>query len=310
MIKLVSKKTRQAIKLIFQIIQNKHRFLFWVIVRFISAIFPLITIYLFSRTINLVEIKSDFSTIFFSIILIFIVRIIDNFTRIKSVTKLDECISDIGFDVRNYFISNIKPETKLERHKSIQIIRNFAEATSWTLRIFRQPGIDSIISLASIPIILLLVDFKVFVLEIAYIIVYYTIDYYTTQHYVRFKDIQNTKTETYYAKLQETNDVDLEQKTFSRHFSRLSGWCFTEWFTLQNTAVFFYILIFAYLIMSISTGTKLISDLVLIMSYIASTQVCLNSFSEIKDSFADMSVAIDHLDKNKAISVIDFDDLV
>jgi len=306
----MSKRTRQTIQLIFQIVQNKPRFLFWIAVRFISAIFPLITIYLFSRTINLVEIKSNFSIIFFSIITIFAVRIIDNFTRIKSVTKLDECISDIGFDIHNYFINGIKPETKLERHESIQVIRNFAEATSWTLRIFRQPGIDSIISLVSIPIILLFVDFKVFILEIAYIIIYYVIDYYTTQHYINFKDIQNTKTEVYYAKLQETNDVDLEQKTFSRHFSRLANWCFTEWFTLQNTAVFFYVLIFAYLIIAISTGTKLISDLVLIMSYIASTQTCLNSFSEIKDSLADMLVAVNHLAKNKAISVIDFDDLV
>lgn len=306
----MSKKTRQVIKLIFQIIQNKSRFILWVVIRLISAIFPLITIYLFSKTINLVETKSDFSTIFFSIIIIFVVRIIDNFTRIKSVSELDKCISDIGFDVHNYFIGDIKPENKLERHESIQAIRNFAEATSWTLRLFRQPGIDSIISLISIPIIILFVDFKIFILEIVYIIIYYAIDYYTTQHYVNFKDIQNTKTETYYAKLQETNDVDLEQKTFSRHFARLANWSFTEWFTLQNTAVFFYVLIFAYLIISISTGTKLISDLVLIMSYVGSTQICLNSFSEIKDSLADMSVAVTHLAKNKSILAIDFDDLV
>lgn len=306
----MSKKTRQVIKLILQIIQDKFAFFFWVGVRFFSATFPLITIYLFSKTINLVETKSDFSTIFFSIVTIFVVRIIDNFTRIKSVAKLDECISNISFDIHNYFIGDIKTETKLERHESIQAIRNFSEATVWTLKLFRQPGIDSIISLISIPIILLFVDFKVFILEIAYIIIYYVIDYYTTQRYVDFKDIQNTKTEIYYAKLQETNDVDLEQKTFSRHFARLTNWCFTEWFTLQNTAVFFYILIFAYLILSVSGGVKLISELVLIMSYVGSTQAYLNSFSEIKDSLADMSVAVNHLAKNKSISAIDFDDLV
>ena len=164
--------------------------------------------------------------------------------------------------------------------------------------------------MTTIPLILLFVDFKIFILEVVYIIIYYFIDYYTTQHYVNFKDIQNTKTEIYYAKLQEVDDVDLEQKTFSRHFSRLSNWCFTEWFTLQNTAVFFYILIFSYLIVSVSLGNKLISDLILVMSYIASTQANLNSFSEMKDSLADMSVAVSHLAKNKAINAIDFDDLV
>ncbi len=306
----MSQKTRRIIKLIFEIIQNKSRFIFWVVIRFISAFFPLISIYLFSRTINLVETKSSYSAILFSIITIFIVRIIDNFTRIKSVTKLDDCISDIGFDIHNYFIGDIKTESKLERHESIQAIRNFADATTWTLCLFRQPGIDSIISLISIPIILLFVDFRAFIFEIVYIAIYYFIDYYTTQRYISLKDIQNTKTEVYYAKFQETNDIDLEQKSFSRHFSRLCNWCFTEWFTLQNTAVFFYVLIFAYLIASVASGTKLISDLVLIMSYIASTQTYLNSFSEIKDSVADMHVAISHLAKNKAISVIDFDDLV
>lgn len=306
----MSKKTFKVIKLVFQIIEKKQRFLFWIGVRFISTFLPLITIYLFSKTINLIEIKSDFSTIFFSILIILIVRIVDNFARIKSVTKLDECISDISFDIHNYFINDLKPETKLERHESIQTIRNFADATSWTLRLFRQPGIDSIISLISIPLIILFVDFKVFILEIGYVIVYYFIDYYTTQHYVNFKDIQNTKTESYYAKLHETNDVDLEQKTFSRHFSRLTNWCFTEWFTLQNTAVVFYTLIFSYLVLSVSSGSKMISDLVLIMTYVGSTQTYLNSFSEIKDSTADVSVAINHLAKNKSITAIDFDDLV
>lgn len=306
----MSKKIRRVIKLIFQIIENKPKFIFWITVRFLSAFLPLISIYLFSKTINLVETKADFSTIFFSILIIFVVRIIDNFSRLKSINKLDECINDITFDIHNYFINDLQAETKLERHESIQAIRNFADATAWTLKLFRQPGIDSFISLITIPIILLFVDFKVFILEVVYILVYYFIDYYTTQRYVNLKDIQNTKTEVYYAKLQESNDIELEQKTYNRHFSRLCNWCFTEWFTLQNTAVFFYTLIFAYLIISISQGTKLISDLILITSYIASTQTYLNSFSEIQDSTADMAVAINHLAKNKAISIIDFDDLV
>jgi ABC-type multidrug transport system fused ATPase/permease subunit len=306
----MSKKNFRIIKLVFEIIQNKSRFLFWITIRFISTFLPLITIYIFSKIINLVETKSSYSTIFFTIVTLLAIRIVDNFIRIKSVTKLDECISDISFDLHNHFIDEIKPETKLERHETIQTIRNFSDAATWTIRLFRQPGIDSIISLITIPIILLFVDFRVFILEIVYIVIYYFIDYYTTQHYIKFKDIQNTKVETYYAKLQETNDVDLEQKTFSRHFTRLCNWCFTEWFTLQNTAVFFYILIFAYLIIAVSNGNKLISDLILIMSYIASTQTYLNSFSEIKDSLADVHVAVDHLAKNKAITAIDFDDLV
>jgi len=304
------KKTKITILLIFKIIQNKRRFLFWIFIRFLSALLPLISIYLFSLAIKYLETQAIFSTVFFLMILILIVKIIDNFTRLKSLFKLDECISDIGFDIHNYFSQDLKTETKIDRHQSVQAIRNFSDASTITLRLFRQPGIDSIVSLIAVPAILFFVDFKIFVLEIAYILIYMLIDHYTTQKYVKFRDIQNTKIEDYYAKFQESNDIDLEQKTFTRHFTRLSNWNFIEWFLLQNTAVFFYTIIFAYAIIAVLSGQKNISDIILIMGYVTSTQTFLNSFSEIKDSLADMTVAVDHLAKNKYVSAIDLDDLV
>ena len=304
------KKTKLTLFLIFRIIQDKPRFLFWLFVRFVSSLLPLLTIYLYSLAIEDVENKVDFNTVFFLVLIIFVVRLVDNHLRLRSLSKLDECISDIGFDIHNYFTQELKSETKEERHQSIQAIRNFADASSLTLRLFRQPGIDSIVSLITIPIILWFVDARVFILEIVYILVYLIIDYYTTQRYVCLKDTHNSKVEGYYAKLQESNDTELEQKTYTRHFNRLTNWNFIEWFILQNSAVFFYCLIFGYSIIAVYSGHKQISDIVLIMGYVTSTQTYLNSFSEIKDSLADMTVAVDHLAKNKSISVIDLDDLV
>jgi hypothetical protein len=147
-------------------------------------------------------------------------------------------------------------------------------------------------------------------MEIAYILVYFFIDYYTTQRYANLKDIQNTKTEIYYAKLQDTHDVDLEQISYSRHFNRLSRWGFAEWSLLQGSAVVFYTLILFYLIVSVSVGNKDISGLVLIMGYITSTQQYLNSVSEIKDSMTDVTIALEHLAKNETIPALDLDDLV
>ncbi|MFA5532081.1 MAG: hypothetical protein WDA13_00590 [Candidatus Shapirobacteria bacterium] len=304
------KKTHLTIIFIFKIIKNKRRFLFWLFIRFLSALLPLLSIYLFSLAIKNLETNAVFTSVFFLMILILLVKVVDNFTRLKSVFKLDECISDIGFDAHNYFNKDLKTETKEERHKIVQAIRNFADASCITLKLFCQPGMDSVVSLIAIPTILFIVDFKIFVLEVAYILIYMIFDYYTTQKYVKFRDIQNTKIESYYAKFQESNDIDLEQKTFTRHFTRLSNWNFIEWFLLQNTAVFFYTLIFAYSIIAVLSGQKQISDVVLIMGYAASSQTFLNSFSEIKDSLTDVTVAIDHLAKNKHISAVDLDDLV
>ena len=304
------KKTKITLFLIFKIIQDKKRFLFWFFVRFISSLLPLLTIYLYSRVIENIETKVVFSSLFFLILIILLVRLVDNFLRLKSIFKLDECISDISFDIHNFFTKDLHTKDKEERHQSVQAIRNFSDASSITLTLFRQPGIDSIVSLSIIPIILWFVDLRVFVLEMVYIVIYMIIDYYTTQKYVKLRDLQNTKTETYYGKLQESNDVELEQKTYTRHFTRISNWNFTEWFILQNSAVFFYCLILAYSIIAVYSGFKQISDVVLIMGYVASTQTYLNSFSEIKDNLANMTVAVDHLAKNKSISVIDLDDLV
>jgi ABC-type multidrug transport system fused ATPase/permease subunit len=304
------KKTKFTICLVFKIIQNKPRFLFWLFIRFFSSLLPLLTIYLFSKVISDIETNTIFSSIFFLILLILVVRIVDNYTRLRSLFKLDECISDIIFDVHNFFTKDLKTETKEDRHQSVQAIRNFSDASSLTLSLFRQPGMDSIVSLFVIPAILFFVDFKVFVLEIAYILIYMVIDYYTTQNYIKFRDFQNTKTETYYAKLQESNDIDLEQKTYTRHFTRLCNWNFIEWSLLQNSSVLFYIIILSYCIIAVTSGFKHISDIVLIMGYVTSTQTFLNSFSDIKDSLANMTVALDHLAKNKFISVVDLDDLV
>jgi len=127
---------------------------------------------------------------------------------------------------------------------------------------------------------------------------------------MRYRDIQNLKTEVYFAKLQDSNDFDLEEKTYSRHFSRLSKWSFKEWFALQNTAVFFYALILLYLIYFYYSGQKTISEVVLIMGYANQTQVFLNSFSNIKDSLTDMFVSLEHLAKNKSVSVINLSDLI
>lgn len=244
------------------------------------------------------------------IVIIFVVRIADNFTRLLSISRLEYHISNIGFAIHNFFVDDLRATTRDERHESIQAVRNFADATCLTLRLLRQPGVDSLVSLITIPIIMFFVDFQVFIMVISYILIYYFIDTYTTQHYRYLRDIQNTKTEVYFAKIQDSNDIDLEQNSFTRHFNRLAKWIFTEWFLLQNTAVFFYALVFLYLINDIISGHKDISTLVLVMGYITSLQAYLNSFSEIKDSLTDMDVALEHLAKNKTISALDLDDLM
>jgi len=306
----VNRETRKVFAFVLKIISDRTGLFFWTTIRFISAILPLLTIYLYSLIIKQLETKLSWSAVFLTIILTFIVRIVDNYLRLISITRLEKVISDIGFDIHNFFLSDLQSESKEDRHAVVQAIRNFSDASSVTLNLIKQPGIDSVVSFLIIPVILFAVDFPSFVITIAYVSVYFLIDTYTTQRYAQLKDIQNSKTEAYYAKLQDSNDFDLEQTSYTRHFSRLCKWGFTEWFALQNSAVFFYCLNLLYLVHGVSTGQQDISHLVLVMGYTTQTQTFLNSFSQIKDSFTDMDVGLKHLAKNKAISSVSLEDLI
>ena len=306
----MDRRSYRVISFILHLATNKKSFFFWLSVRFVSAILPLITIYQFSHVVGLLEAKSPFINIFWALIWIFVVRIVDNFLRLRSITKLEYEIASISFDIHNFFLSDLKTNTKLERHEIVQSIRNFADASSVTLNLIKQPGIDSVVSLVLIPPILFLLDTRVFVLNFAYIFVYIAIDTYTTQRYAHLKDILNTHTETYYAKLQDSNDFNLEQKSWSRHFRRVANWGFSEWSYLQNTAVIFYSIILLYLIYLVTIGDKQVSDVVLIVGYVTQTQVLLNSLSSIKDSLTDMLVGLQRLAKNQIVSAVDLDDLI
>ncbi|MFA5828474.1 MAG: hypothetical protein WC841_03920 [Candidatus Shapirobacteria bacterium] len=305
----MSRKSRQVFGFILKLVTNKSRFFFWLVIRFISAILPLVTIYQFSGVIKLIEQHQNLAQISLAVFWIFIIRIADNYLRLLSITKLEYEIANISFDIHNVFLTGIHCETKEDRHAAVQAVRNFADASSVTLNLIKQPGIDSLVSVIFIPAILMVLDFQIFTATIAYILVYYFIDYYSTQRYANLKDILNGKTEAYYAKLQDSGDFDLEQKTWTRHFRRLTAFGFAEWSLLQNTAVFFYSGILLYLIGLTVSGSRQLSDLVLIMGYVSQTQVLLNSFSSIQDNMSDMRVGLERLAKNNSISAIDLDDL-
>ncbi|MFA6603046.1 MAG: hypothetical protein WCT01_04580, partial [Candidatus Shapirobacteria bacterium] len=250
----MSPRIRKVILFILELARQEPHTFFWFTIRFLSAFLPLFTVYLFSQTIRLIETDASYREILTLILVILVIRVFDNYLRLKSLYKLEESISNIGFSIHNYFLKDLRADSRDQRHESVQAVRNFSDATCLTLKLIRQPGIDSFVSLLTIPVIFFVTDFQVFIMEIAYIGVYFFIDYYTTERYAHLKDIQNTKTEVYYAKLQDTHDVDLEQSTYSRHFARLSRWGFKEWFMLQGSAVIFYSFILFYLVVSVSVG--------------------------------------------------------
>ncbi|MDP4009934.1 MAG: hypothetical protein Q8P53_03035 [Candidatus Shapirobacteria bacterium] len=306
----MNREIRGTIIFVLKLIKTKGSFLFWFFVRLFSATLPLISIYLFSRTISLLEKGTDLKQIVSLILIIFLVFLLENFTRNLSLSKLEVINNNIQFDIHNYLIPGLELKNKLSRHQGIQTIRNFSEALRMTLELLRQPGADSLISLIATPIILYFLDLRVFVIEVAYISIYFLVDIYTTQHYIFLKNLSHAKTEAYYARLQDSNDIDLEETQYNRLIVKLSRWAFTEGFFLQTTMTIFYSLILFYLVLSVSMGFKTVSDLVLIMGYVVSTQTFLNSLSTIKDKLTDTKVALYRLAKSESVDCINIDDLI
>lgn len=304
------RSARRVFNFILGIIANRTPLFFWTGVRLFSATLPLLTIYLYSLIIKKLEVRASLSELVFTLAFILFVRILDNYLRLLSISKLEYLISNLSFDIHNFFLKDISSDSRDDRHLAVQAIRNFSDASSTTLNLIKQPGIDSFVSLFFIPLILFFVDFPSFVITFAYIFTYFFIDYYTTQRYSELKDIQNSKTEAYFSKLQDSNDFDLEEISYSRHFRRFTHWTFVEWSFLQNASVIFYVLTLAYLVYGVLAGQKDIAALVLIMGYVSQTQTHLNAFSQITDSFTDMHVGLRHLAKNKAITTLDLDDLI
>lgn len=304
----MSKETRDTIKCILRFIEDKRSFTFWFFIRIVSVLIPPISVYLFSRVIKNLETTRDVRQIIILISLTFCTYILDNFLRLISIHQLQYLINKSELDIQLFFVRNLHTQRKRDRHQAIQSIRNFSEAARLTMEFLRQPGIDGFISLFYLPLIVFFLDFKVFIIQIAYILVYYFTDVYTTEVYSKIKEVQNKRLETYYAKLQDTNDIVYETTLLNKEYLRLNRWGFLEWFFLQNIAVTFFTVIFAYLVVGVYRGQKHISDIFLITSYLSSTQVFLNSISQVKDGLANTKIALSRLSQSKSTSV-DFSDL-
>jgi len=305
----MSRDTIETLKLIFSLTKNKKDFFAWLFVRLVSALFPIATIYLYSRVVRALETHTPLNILFGLVLAVLVSRFLDNFTRLLSTIKLDYVINCTQLNIQDILVSSINTQDKKTRHKAVQAIRNFSDASATTLMIFKQPGIDSVVSFVAIPLILLFIDFKVFVVQLTYMFIYYFIDIYTTEKYAKLKNRHNSRVESYYAKLQTAKNFKYEQTLISKTFKKVCNWGVIEWNFLQNTALVFYILILLYLVYCVSTGQKTISDLVLIIGYIDGTQVFLNNISFIKDSMADTKVALHRLLDNKKTLAVDYDDL-
>lgn len=302
--------TRKVLQFILKLTSEKSSFFFWLFIRFLSAFFPLITIYQFSHLVKLLETHTVVHEIMVQLFLVLIVRLLDNYTRLLSTTRLDYAISNINFDIHNFFLRGLNSQTRQERFATVQAIRNFSDASNLTLSLIKQPGIDSLVSLFSIPLILFTQNLAIFIFSVAYILIYYFIDVFTTQKYARLKNVMDLKTESYYGKLQDSVDFDLEQRAWTRHYDNFCHWGFVEWSLLQNFSVISYLVVLGYLVFSVYQGLMDISGLILIYGYLSQIQPNLNSFSQIKDSLTDMMVGLHRLASNHAVPSVNLEDLL
>lgn len=306
----MSKETRQAIKLILNFISGKQTFYFWLSIRALSVLLPPISLYLFSRVIHCLEFKcptTDTQGLLFFTIISYVIY---NFLKVISMHRLHFLTNRAECDIQGYLVDGLHTKTNKKRHTLIQSIRNFSEAARQTMEVLLNPGIDGIVSLFYLPILVLLTDFRVFIIQGAFILVYYFTDIYTTDHYKRRRDELDKSIEDYYAKLQDSNTVDTENTHLILNYASLSHWNIIEWLTLDNIATVFYGLSLVYLVASYLNGEKEVSQIILLASYFTSTRVFMEAITSVKDKLTDTKVALRRLLRSKHYLSLDFEDLV
>ena len=269
-------------------------FLLWMTVLTVISTAPLIANYLFSKGIEALETHQPLSTVFEVFAIYFAVLIMEHGIRLLAKTKLGHLIEKIIINMQEDMVDQIK-ETGDKKRKIIQSIRNLSRGIEAFVTDVYEKGVAGFVSFISVPFILLIIDKKIFWVEISLIGIYLALTYYFGKRYERQFERYNEARERYYLKLPTRN--------FDRHLGyylsnakdKLQRIRFQEWTTLQTLITVFQLIVTGLIIIDISNGQKTISDLVLIIGYTAQSKLFLNAMTGNFERYMQIVAGIDRL---------------
>ncbi len=266
----------------------------WILVLTISSTGPLLGTYIFSRGIAAFETTKSLQQALLIFLLYFFIQGLEILLRVGSKTRIHVFIEKIIIKIQHIFITKVPARDKF-RGETIQATRNLTDALNVFVTYFINSGITGLVSFISVPVLLIFIDRRIFILEIVLMIIYFTGTYLIGKKYEKQYENFDAAKETYFTKVTKSNKFETEGKKLVTEMDLLQSIRFTEWTLLQTLIVIFKFLVITLIAIDIFNGLKNISDLVLIVGYTNQSKSFLNSVTGTIEKFMQIVAGIDRL---------------
>lgn len=286
-------KSAQIVLTIVKEFRNR-KFWLWILVLTISATGPLLGTYVFSEGIAALETNKTLSYALLIFFLYFTILGVEAVFRIGSKTKIHAFLETAIVSIEKNFVTKFTARDK-SRRKVIQATRNLTDAINVFSTHFINTGISGLVSFITVPLLLLFIDVRIFILEILLMTIYLTGTYLFGKKYERQFENYDAAKENYFTTMFKTNNFEKEAGKRVKQMELLQNIRFFEWASLQNLILFFKFLVVFIVTIDIFNGLKNISDLVLIVGYTNQSQNFLNSVTGVIERFMEVVAGVDRL---------------
>ena len=275
---------------------NIQKLYFWLFLRVISTFLPLAFTWIFAKGVAALENGQELKSVVEIFLVLLIVQVTENLIRLGAKTRIHIQVQSMFIEIQEAFVGMAGSATN--RVEIMQSIRNLTNALIGFVMYIVNSGMPGLVQFVSIPIILFLIDKKIFIAEVILIVVYLGIVYYYSKIYEKRFESLDQAHESFYTSIlegKEEKEVDQQGKSVISGIKGVENITLFQWVTMQDLiAIFQFIVVFLIAIDYIN-GTKQISDLVLIVGYTRESQGFLNSITSGVDSFMQVEAGVERL---------------
>ncbi|HXK52603.1 hypothetical protein H6802_02550 [Candidatus Nomurabacteria bacterium] len=267
----------------------------YILLRLICTLGPLLVTFLFSLGIYRIEQRMSLSEIVLPLALILVTEIIEHLVRVGSKSLISFTTEKKLVEVQTDFLITFSPKEK-DRMEVVQAVRNLTHAIRRFVTHMIDDGFQGIVEFILIPFILLLIDVRVFYLEVSAISFYIISSYFLSRHYEVLYEKFDQVREKYYSRLLVNDRVKSYAEKVWGKYGDVQSFRFISWFSLQSLVSFFKLSILLLVVRDVFMGTKQISELVLIAGYVVSTKKFLNDVTNIFEYYMEIKAGTRRLE--------------
>lgn len=268
----------------------------WFFVRFLNTFFPLAITWIFAQGVAALETGKSLRYVIQIYLIWVVAHVLDNLLRIGSRARIRILMESAFIELQEHLV--YQTNHSKNRVEIIQAIRNLTDALRVFIDYVINSGLPGVVKFISVPIILYLIDKKIFIAEVVLIFIYLILVYVLSKIYERKFENLDTAHESYYAAILERKNPKIiaqRGEGVKKGVKGVESIIFYQWISFQDLIALFQFIVIGMIAIDFINGTKQISDLVLIVGYTNESQGFLNSVTSGVDSIMQIEAGIDRL---------------